>query len=42
MPQAHWAVAAAFREEAGRLTAWLVRILGDEKVTHVCTDDYHR
>ena len=24
------------------LTRGLVRILGDDKVTHVCTDDYHR
>ena len=24
------------------ITRGLVRILGDEKVTHVCTDDYHR
>ena len=24
------------------LTRGLVRLLGDDKVTHVCTDDYHR
>ena len=24
------------------LTRGLVRILGEDKVTHVCTDDYHR
>ena len=24
------------------ITRGLVRILGDENVTHVCTDDYHR
>ena len=24
------------------ITRGLVRVLGDEYVTHVCTDDYHR
>ena len=24
------------------ITRGLVRVLGDENVTHVCTDDYHR
>ena len=35
----HSAVAAAFREEAGRLTAWLVRTLGDFAIAEEIVQD---